>query len=488
MACGSEWSATECTPSEIGVTNSSIIETPAAESGGDPDEFDFVENPPEDLHCSICLSVLRNPNLTSCCGNHFCQECIERIQSDGKPCPLCQRHDYSIMLDKSILRRVRQLRVRCRNMERGCKWVGELGDARKHLDSTCDFVDVTCSLLCGAEVPRYHLPDHKANTCPNRPYTCPYCDLQATYVVITEDHWLQCESYPVECRNGCGVGPIERKDLPTHFSECPLEVIECEFSAAGCGVSALRKEMPLHLEKSVSSHVGLIPTICSRFEEKLEMKDKAMTELLSKFEEKLEQKDEAAVKLCRGFELALKENEKKMNDLQAIVGSQQSEIEKLTAKLHDTSSIVHLHSLPPVEFVMTDYESHYYQEDQWFSPPFHSHEKGYKMCLSVYAYGIGHAFGKYVSVFANLMKGEFDDMLAWPFRGNVEVDVLVDGDEDRSYSHTFKFTDRSPSKAADRVVYGDRNTFGQGRANCISLNDLVEHPDFLKFRIHCVLI
>ena len=96
----------------------------SAVSGFDPDEFDLVENPPEELQCSVCLSVLCNPNLTSCCGNHFCQGCIEKIRSDGKPCPLCQSQDYATMLDKSVMRRVKQLKVHCPNKGQGCMCSG----------------------------------------------------------------------------------------------------------------------------------------------------------------------------------------------------------------------------------------------------------------------------------------------------------------------------------------------------------------------------
>ena len=59
-------------------------------------DYEVVSDPPDELNCSICLSVLRDPSLTSCCGNHFCQSCISRIKSEGMPCPLCQEQDYTI--------------------------------------------------------------------------------------------------------------------------------------------------------------------------------------------------------------------------------------------------------------------------------------------------------------------------------------------------------------------------------------------------------
>ena len=342
-------------------------------SSVDPDDFEFVENPSEELHCSVCLSVFCNPILTSCCGNHFCQECIERIRSEGKPCPLCQSQDYTVMLDKSVMRRVKQLKVRCPNKDQGCMWVGELGESRDHMDSTCDFVEVTCSFHCGTTLPRCRLSDHKANLCYNRPYMCPYCDLHAAYAVITEEHWPQCASYPVECLNGCEIGPIKRKDLPTHLRECPLEVIECEFSVAGCGVKVLRKEMPQHLKESVLSHVALIPSVCSHFTEKLEVKDKALAKLRSEFD-LIQQKQQTherethnlqtSIQLLQGEIQQLKTRVLDVESKTTTIPLLQGEIRQMKTRVLDVERKV---KLPPIDFVMTDFDGHYDLEDQWFS-------------------------------------------------------------------------------------------------------------------------
>ena len=41
----------------------------------------FVERPRKHLQteCSVCLCILREPCLVDCCGNRFCQICIEPI-------------------------------------------------------------------------------------------------------------------------------------------------------------------------------------------------------------------------------------------------------------------------------------------------------------------------------------------------------------------------------------------------------------------------
>ena len=42
-------------------------------------DHDFVD-PPKDLECPVCMLVLRDPHLISCCGNHFCRNCISRVR------------------------------------------------------------------------------------------------------------------------------------------------------------------------------------------------------------------------------------------------------------------------------------------------------------------------------------------------------------------------------------------------------------------------
>ena len=59
--------------------------------------------------------------------------------------------------------------------------------------------------------------------------------------------------------------------------------------------------------------------------------------------------------------------------------------------------------------------------DVWYSPPFYTHLGGYRICLGVHANGIGDGEGTHVTVAVHLMRGEFDDLLKWPFHGEVTI-------------------------------------------------------------------
>ena len=57
------------------------------------------------------------------------------------------------------------------------------------------------------------------------------------------------------------------------------------------------------------------------------------------------------------------------------------------------------------------------------SPPFYSHPKGYKMCLQIHPNGYNSGLNTHMTLHVNIMRGEFDDTLQWPFTGRVTIDM-----------------------------------------------------------------
>ena len=76
-------------------------------------------------------------------------------------------------------------------------------------------------------------------------------------------------------------------------------------------------------------------------------------------------------------------------------------------------------SYPPVTFTVDRIRKRMITNDEWLSPPFYTHVRGYKLCLSVHPKGHGFAQGKAVSVAIRFLMGEFDDYLRWPFPGGI---------------------------------------------------------------------
>ena len=132
-------------------------------------DYTFTKPPPQHLECPVCLLVLKEPQVSSCCGNHFCRACIRRVLDDAKPCPLCQDTDFNVMLHKGIMREVNALQVKCPNEEPGCVWKGELGKVGSHVEGECGHVEVECVYQCGRRFQRRHLREHEEEACPSRP-------------------------------------------------------------------------------------------------------------------------------------------------------------------------------------------------------------------------------------------------------------------------------------------------------------------------------
>ena len=212
----------------------------------------------KDYECPVCLHVTREPFLTSCCGQHFCQVCISRILTDNKPCPCCKENSFTTLLDKKQKRKVLSLKVYCKKNVEGCQWVGGLGELENHLCENCQFVKVNCPNNCGQAIQRRLLAKHQANDCLNLPYSCQYCQLKATYKEIQDNHLPVCPKYPVSCLNECGVSPLERDQLEDHLRECPLQLVECEFREMGCEEIVKRKDLVRHMEEKTQKHLTLM--------------------------------------------------------------------------------------------------------------------------------------------------------------------------------------------------------------------------------------
>ena len=118
--------------------------------------------------------------------------------------------------------------------------------------------------------------------------------------------------------------------------------------------------------------------------------------------------------------------------------------------------------VPPPTFIMTNFTDHKDSGEEWFSPPFYSHIGGYKMCLEVDANGWGDGSGTHVSAFIRFMRGEYDDDLLWPFRGEITFQLINRRADEGHVEYTTPFDDSAPDSATCRVMEGERAPEGWG--------------------------
>lgn len=97
------------------------------------------DNLPEDVVCSICMTLPSDPVITPC--HHiFCRGCIlQALRTTGEHCPIDRvpcRSDQIQPLQGAIARVWGSIQVKCGCHDNGCAWRGSLGDYAAH-NSSC---------------------------------------------------------------------------------------------------------------------------------------------------------------------------------------------------------------------------------------------------------------------------------------------------------------------------------------------------------------
>ena len=491
---------------------------------------EFVDPPPTLLQseCSVCLQILCQPHLISCCGHNYCKVCIEQVIEKSRPCPLCNEETFTVLHNKGLQRSLNELKVYCSNSKLGCEWIGSLREFEQHLNEEsepefqllgCLYVEVECRHGCGARMTRGVIAEHQNNQCPQRPFCCAYCrEYDSIHADVVYKHWPECRKYPMTCPNHCTVYAIERENMEEHLrQECPLQRVSCEFSLAGCEVELPREDLAGHLESSQVEHMSMLAALNLRLSDDLAEKDEQIAKVAKDFSNQLtESKQE--IELLRKENTSLKQELSELKssiatliamfskDIDEVKESQarqegslkhcsemlQQKIEAVDTKCltvrNDLSqqclSIQSYIGLFPIEFVVSNFEHLRQSDADWHSPPFYSHLEGYRLCLVVTPNGIFSAEGSYISVYACLLKGEFDDRLNWPFRGAITIQLLNQLSDRIPATGMLRFTDNTPSRYTCRVLNAVKAEKGWGLLKFIRHEELghnsVKNRQFLK--------
>lgn len=198
--------------------------------------------------CGNCQKVPKAPFGVDCCEAIFCKDCLDEFK-DKKPCPKCNESDFNSLRSPREKKRIADLQVYCNMKGKGCEWEGMLEQLDDHSEEECEYTE--CS-LCNQGVIKTDLDDHQQNDCPQREYTCDYCDFKSTYKLVSE-----------------------------HSNECPQ--LECELHYIGCKEEVPRQEAADHMTQSTQHHIILLGKECKKmrqdFEALLQKKDETIQDL-----------------------------------------------------------------------------------------------------------------------------------------------------------------------------------------------------------------
>ncbi len=133
----------------------------------------------------------------------------------------------------------------------------------------------------------------------------------------------------------------------------------------------------------------------------------------------------------------LLEKDKKINSLSSLI----SKAKEMFASFSKVESYSHRKEWK----ISLSHKMKYARSGYLFpSYPFYSGPMGYKMCLQLYILGDGSGRGTHMSLFFVIMKGDFDDILKWPFTSKVTI-KLINQRGGRDISGTFQPNPKSSS-------------------------------------------
>ena len=421
----------------------------------------------KEYECPICFEILRAPFLTACCGNHFCEACVEATQISTDHCPLCKAKPIKGIVDKKLQRRINDLKAYCLQKKHGCSWVGRLVELTNHLDTDnvkgCKYALLSCSLLCGKQVFRYKLDNHVNSECQLRPFTCKFCSYSSTYADITE-HFSSCLEYPLTCPNSCTQEEFKRHNIDQHLLVCPNEIVECAFSEMGCTESMKRCLLIQHMEKSWMQHQLFI---CDSFKQ------------IKKENEEMKRAQKTVDYWINGYKMmaegVMKTNWREYLYSLAVVSTNIPE------------------PICPVILKWTGYEATKCKAKEgkclfYHMRSFYTHSGGYRMLLQVYPNGTGTGENTHISLYCYLVPGKNDDYLTWPFIGSVVVTLLNQLDDSEHFSKELW----SPSHAVPNEVAkkpgGIKNMQGWGFAQFMLISGVEEFTTTKQYLMNDTLV
>ncbi|XP_062518485.1 TNF receptor-associated factor 6-like [Corticium candelabrum] len=383
---------------------------------------EFVEPLSTRFTCPICHLAFREPVLTRC-GHQFCSSCLTPCLQQSASCPVCriELDSSSIFPNNALKREILDFNIKCCLHEKGCAWTGELRNGEIH-DRECQYVNVVCENECEQFIMKKDIDDHMTNHCPQRIVTCKHCTEDVKQVEL-EDHYEECDGYPIDCTYKCGV-MVQRCQMEDHIGRqgtCPNSLLDCDFEDNGCQFRGNRHNLCKHIENNIGLHFSLIGSALKETKEELRATKEELTETRDELTETREQLEETKDELTETRD-ELMETRGKLTESRV----------QLSEEIHRRS----LSLLPqtPKQFLFT------WTIDNWQEKLKASREEesdmemiksssfyvypGYHLYIGAYPNGDKADHRGNLSVFLFAARGDFDTKVSWPFPYSFDFELV----------------------------------------------------------------
>ena len=308
---------------------------------------------------------------------------------------------------------------------------------------------------CRHDLTNKYFPDRRADLeikslqvyCTNNKRTRKSCSWKGRLKDIDDHLQYECPDQILSCTNGCGKN-IERKQLQHHLeNNCPKRLIICRYCneqvIAGDQHLKVCPQYPIHCTNEGCGQEVL------RFQIKPH-KRSCPKEIIS-----CEYSTIGCVKRMKREEQE-EHNEQSMDEHLQIAAKEIADL-KISFSRH-------------IRF--SEFNKRKLNNEMWYSPGFYTLPGGYKMSLHVDAsHATGYGKDAHVSCYVHLMSGEYDDILEWPFQGEVTVELLNQLEDKNHHKYTIGFDESTQQDCKERVV-GKQYSRGWGCPQFISHSQL----------------
>ena len=265
-----------------------------------------------------------------------------------------------------------------------------------------------------------------------------------------EKHLQNCDYAWLECPYMCTTS-ILRKDLQKHLKVCPRRPHTCSYCMETGEYQDIIGEHTLNCPKIkiTCSNFPLCPFLIPREDLQTHLSTNCLYQKVS----------------CKYKEFGCKvtplrkdlEDHEKDDKLHLSI--------TMTTVLKHQAKIEYLLSYgcgPPhqITFKMSNFAERKKTNAAFYSPPFFTHHRGYKLAICVNANGYAEFYDTHVSVWAFLMRGENDEELEFPFLGSVTFELLNQLEDKNHYKKICKYY--RYDNGNQRVTDGDRAATGRG--------------------------
>ncbi|XP_030053217.1 TNF receptor-associated factor 2 [Microcaecilia unicolor] len=445
------------------------------------------------LLCSSCGFLLLQPTQTEC-GHRYCAGCVTKLLRNGKEavCSVCQERlsPKQFYRDRAAENDTLVTEVRCPNT--GCSWTGMLKLYLESHQSECSCAATepcpNSALGCNfTAADEKSLGMHLTEECSWRMMSCPRCAASVSFSLL-QDHFCSVSEkmdvfpcYPLNSRSTKVKSEGSLLESGYKTENQVRASISCPFQEAGCQTESQKESLKDHLEENQQAHLlqllsqtlglqsrldkveetnsnfkqlvmekmvmltGLVSQDLKNWDREGDLRETKNGDLMLAVSKKTEQLENTVsgfnkdLDKCAGALEALQqrclEYEQIIQDLQVKNRSLESQLRAGGSVGPASTNGILVWKIENISGQLRAAKVE--QRTSFYSPVFSTHPFGYHLCCRIYPNGDGSGRGSHLSLFLAIVKGDYDDILPWPFRQKVTLMLVDQSGQQKHFRETF---------------------------------------------------